>query len=90
MYVVISIDVGVVIVKFDYINRSLLKDFFINWYQLFLVVSFDFFYVGGIGMVDSIMMQKYYSVFMYFFVNMYGGFIYKLVNFSINDWVDGI
>lgn len=56
MYVVISIDVGVVIVKFDYINRSLLKDFFINWYQLFLVVSVDFFYVGGIGMVDSIMM----------------------------------
>lgn len=89
-HVITSIDAGASIVKIDHINRSLLLDPSINRYQLSLVASSDLFHGSGIGTVDATTMQKYYSSLTHSSVNTYGGPIYKPMNFSINDWIDGI
>lgn len=89
-HVVTSIDAGAAIVKIDHINRSLLQDSSINRFQLSLAASSDFFHGSGSGSIDPTTLQKYYSSLTHSSINTYGGPIYKPMNFSINEWVDGI
>ncbi|XP_062597360.1 macrophage-expressed gene 1 protein-like [Saccostrea cucullata] len=89
-HVVTSIDAGASIVKIDHINRSLMQDASVDRYQLSLIASSDLFHGSGTANVNPETLQKYYSSLTHSSVNTYGGPIYKPVNFSINDWVDGI
>ncbi|XP_061196741.1 macrophage-expressed gene 1 protein-like [Saccostrea echinata] len=89
-HVVTSIDAGASIVKIDHINRSLLQDASVDRYQLSLIASSDLFHGSGSATVNPDALQKYYSSLTHSSVSTYGGPIYKPVNFSVNDWVEGI
>ncbi|KAK3104472.1 hypothetical protein FSP39_002724 [Pinctada imbricata] len=89
-HVVTSVDAGAAIVKVDHVKRSSVDESSNNLAMIALAARSELFGVFGDVKIDPQTVTAYQAAKTKSTIRTYGGPKFRPMNFSINDWIDGI